>query len=417
MAITIIKEPTSGKSIWLPLIHHVSSNVSIDKFVFDIYYKNSSGVLTYLTRKKVAPTPGTLTAVIDVSKTIQSLLTDYWLPTQSLLSWASDGIGVSYVINYGYESGGTITMPYPAISWVGSYIRVYNIMPRGYFDDNYTFGNISSFSLLSNRGKKEAADYNYNIHISKYGFATIPFHNQYYGSASTDSIDIRFYIIMDGGSSYDDFGIIYTTQKELLQVNIGKSFLESTYGVSFDTIGNFNHIDIVITNLDNSETTATWSVYYDCVKDNAYNITFLNAEGGYETVTFNSVNREVMNMERKQYKQTGINTANTTDDYRFSHPSGEQGYLRIKNRQETIFSTTQNMSMKLQSGWVDEDEHKWLRELIFSKDVWIGTAYPNTTAANLFPCQIKTSEWSQKLNCVDKMFNLELEINLGQLVC
>ena len=111
----------------------------------------------------------------------------YFLPTNSLLSWGTDKIGVNYYVNYGYDVGGIITIP--SLTTFGGYIRVYNVYPNSIFEDKYVFSsNIDDFGLMSNRSKRELGDTNYTYSATKNGSFILPFSNPYWNDFGLQEI-------------------------------------------------------------------------------------------------------------------------------------------------------------------------------------------------------------------------------------
>ena len=71
------------------------------------------------------------------------------------------------------------------------------------------------------------------------------------------------------------------------------------------------------------------------------------------------------------------------------------------------FNTAQTISYRLTSDWLNATDYTWLRDLIMSPEVYM------EKNVYFIPVTIGTSSWTEKKRYADKMYNLELDINLG----
>jgi hypothetical protein len=127
---------------------------------------------------------------------------------------------------------------------------------------------------------------------------------------------------------------------------------------------------------------------------------FLNSLGGYDTMMFTLVNRETRNVERKSFDQAEWQYR-SSDMYRWNQ-------YNVFNGGSVQFNTQQTITYKLTSDWVNLTDYTWLRDLIMSPEV-----YMELNSGEFIPVKISTSSWTQKKQYVDKVYNLELDIEFG----
>jgi hypothetical protein len=156
-------------------------------------------------------------------------------------------------------------------------------------------------------------------------------------------------------------------------------------------------------------------VNYTCPKINSVQLHFLNRYGAFETMSFDAVNKQIAAIERKQYKRQGIELGSASVSEFSSSDYTGFGETYVFSTKDTTFYTKQDYSYKLTSDWVNETDYNWLKQLIASPLVYTDV-YNLGDSTIYYPVQIKTATWEQKLNYSDKMFNLELEINVGQII-
>jgi hypothetical protein len=70
----------------------------------------------------------------------------------------------------------------------------------------------------------------------------------------------------------------------------------------------------------------------------------------------------------------------------------------------------QSISFKLTSNWVNQTDYTWLKELIYSPEVYL------EWNGYYLPVNITDSAWQEKKNYQDKQFNLELNVELASKV-
>jgi hypothetical protein len=147
-------------------------------------------------------------------------------------------------------------------------------------------------------------------------------------------------------------------------------------------------------------------VHLDCQpRSTSYNLHFLNSLGGYDTMLFSLVNRQSRTGQKKSY--ANLEYVLNTSTYAMDRKNAN-GVLYGGSTQ---FWGEQSIAMKLTSDWVNQTDYTWLKELIYSPEVYLEV--PSNT---FYPVQVTDSNWQEKKNFQDKQFNLELNIELASKV-
>ena len=135
-------------------------------------------------------------------------------------------------------------------------------------------------------------------------------------------------------------------------------------------------------------------------------IEFLNSLGGFDYFNFTKVSKHSEEIERKFFETTA-NDLTSTGSINYS----------ISNREKVQYYTKSSPKMKLTSDWIDSKTYNWLLELIESPEIYLLDSYalPNEDAINLRRIPVKNinGNWEEKSDSVDKLFNLEIDLEFG----
>ena len=147
-------------------------------------------------------------------------------------------------------------------------------------------------------------------------------------------------------------------------------------------------------------------VNLDCQpRSTSYNLHFLNSLGGYDTMLFSLVNRQSRTGQKKSY--ANLEYVLNTSTYAMDRKNANG----ILYGGTTQFWGEQTINMKLTSDWVNETDYTWLKELIYSPEVYL-----EVVSNTFYPVSITDSNWQEKKKYQDKQFNLELNIELASKV-
>jgi len=128
-----------------------------------------------------------------------------------------------------------------------------------------------------------------------------------------------------------------------------------------------------------------------------YRLHFLNELGAFESYNFTKLSRKSNEINRSEYK--GISGALTS--------ASAFGYSKSDRLRKTSFTSTSEM-IKLKSDWLSDAESLWLQQLITSPEIYIDDA-----TNGLIAVTCKASKMDTKTRLNDKLFNLELDIELS----
>src|SRR3990167_2287511 len=162
-----------------------------------------------------------------------------------------------------------------------------------------------------------------------------------------------------------------------------------------DTVASYT---VQLFHLDNTATseTKTYVITDNCSRFASYRVHFLNQLGGFDSFTFNGINKESVEQTRTSYRPvTGTTTATT---FTYSKSEAEEVTLNVNYRDSVI----------MESDWIDEDAFTWLEELFTSPE-----AYIDDTTHGLLPINLTKTKIDRKNHANDKLLNIIIEGKLS----
>ena len=152
------------------------------------------------------------------------------------------------------------------------------------------------------------------------------------------------------------------------------------------------------------EVTAKYGFYIDedC-KYNPVHVYWLNQLGGWDSYSFIKKNERSIDVEKKRYK-TYLGNYNTAD---VDNPFDTKNYSRSLNEREPITKTFLNLT----SDWLTESEYKWMRDLFYSKSVWM--VDDNVDGYNILPVVVEDTNYLMKRERNFKKYNQTLRLQLA----
>ena len=365
------------------------------KYVADVYIGGN-----LVTRLKYYPQPSSLKAIINVGNVVRNYWASYFKPAISsptAFSYVGSDIYVDYTVKFGEEYGG---VTYTNLEEVES--TAYNYYPDyfrsgvsgGYFGD----GALSSLygSFITNRDKLQ-------LLFDKNKLATQRMFVPYLASEVNTDVDVKLQVYVRQGSTLTTYTGAEITDKDFFLFDISPAALNTYLGTSAIN-SNTTSYDVEVFE-DNVERDFV-RVTLDCFpKTESFNLHFLNSLGGYDTMLFPLANRQSRVGERKAYStaEYALNTSTNVVERKNQYGVMYGGAVN--------FWVEQNMSYKLTSNWVNERDYNWLKELIYSPEV-----YMEVVSNTFIPVTITDSGWTEKKNYLDKTFNLELNVQLASKV-
>lgn len=387
MAITINSSPNSYQSFHEDLWFVVSSTNTAQpsfKYVFDVYINS-----TLVARVKSYPQPTTNKGIFNAATIVRNYWSSYFRNQTPLTLFAdtSSDIRISFEVKFGEEYSGTtytnLTSStknaynyYPSIldgagAFDGTWYDNYKAMPlttRDTLNLNTRLSGSSSYISILNG--TENTSKNWRFDITRYNS----------GTATTNT--------SGGNIAVTDFALL-DVSPDAVNDYLGTSFITSA--TDYYTLEAYEN------------SAAQWIMRVNIICESRYTtipIHFLNSLGGYDTMNFTLVNRESRNIERKSFEQA---------DWQYSSNYMQRvNQYNIFNGGSVQFATQQNITYKLTSDWLSLTEYNWIKDLIGSPEVYMqdGDYY--------IPVKVNTNSWNEKKRYADKMYNIELDIEVGK---
>lgn len=335
------------------------------KYIFDIRIGGN-----LVSRLRIYPDPTTDKGIANVGNIVRNYWNSYFKPnaTPSLISYNGNDNYVEYTIEVGEDNNGVVT---PNLA--SGTFKAYNFVPPIFRDFAVSWYSQNVNRYMTNR---DLTQLTYN---------------------GSESLFISFARLTSGS---------YT-----ITVNNG-----ITNATATETFNTFTLLDLSPTAINNrlgssfiTDATQRWTVTINgftavvnrvCDQHKKVLLHFLNDFGGYDTFAFRLVNREVRDMERKQYKQRewGLN-GNYMQQYNGNN---------IMIGGNTQFAINQTVRFTLNSDYVNEQDFTWLRELISSPEVYM------QQGGYYFPAIVTQNNWTEKIRRSDKLFNFSIGVDLMQ---
>lgn len=381
MAITVNGVPEAYASAHDDLWYVVTStNVAQTnfKFVFDVYVNS-----VQVARVKQYPDPSTNKGYFNAANIVRNYLTSYFKPntTQTLFSYDGDDIYVSYEIKYGEEYNGTL------------YTNLTNVSYKAFNFYKPTFYNPSS-SYFSNFVTKWIS--NRDLSNIDCGFSEKSYISWMNASGSTTSMTATIQKYNEAGTAV---GSPSTGSSETISsfalIDVSPAAVNAYLGSSFISSSDYAYgvkLNYASTSSDEIKVRLACNPRYTPVS-----LHFLNQLGGYDTFKFRAVNRENRNIQSKGYEQMNwqYNAGSTS--------MREYNTYNVINPGQIKYAVEQSVAYSLKSDYVNQTNYNWLKQLIGSPEVYM------EVNGYYYPFNITTSNWQQKYNFADKMFNLEIE--------
>ena len=375
MAITSVAVPGSYTSAHDSLWHIVSStNVaqSSFKYVFDIQI----GGATVATLKNY-PDSGNY-GVLDVAPIIRNYLGSGFNPSgHSLLHYAGSFLFVDYTILFGEEYGGTTYANLTSATAKG-----WNYSLNPFRDSISTYAN--KFLTTRDRtagevmnGEKFYITY-FNANLSAVT-ATIQKINEDGSNSGSPST---------GGTLSSLSSLILDLSPYAINTYLGTSFIASTtYGYKV-TIG--------------SDTMIMKQV---CApRFTPVNVVFQNQFGGYDTFGFRLLSRQQKSFKRTTYQTAEYQRSGTSMAHKSSsgvHYGGVQA-----------LATQIDYSYLVTSDYISALDYALGAELLASNEVYLHIT--KVDSEDYYPIIMKDTNYQEKVSTSDKLFNYQLQFDLGQ---
>jgi hypothetical protein len=403
MAVTILNTPATYSSMHTDLwfvSSSTNSGTTNFKFVYDVKVNNS-----LVARSKVFPDVSGNYGVFNAAPIVRAYTSNYFEPSGSSILVASNNkMKVDYVIEVREEVSGSIAV-LPDAS--GSY-SAYNYYPP-LFADIIDIGNELPLVL---------DDYYENLLVANYS-------DNWLTDRDFDKIEMEF-----GDQCFISYFRKTTggTYSATIDVVNAAGTITSTYTGALTLSGEFNLFSLQAAAINTfagstliNENTYGYHVYINysagassfvskkvkvkqvCYpKYRQYNIHFLNRLGGWDTMKFALVNKRNTEFTRSSYRRSEWQLSGST-------MSNVDSYNRY-NETTLNYSIQHKDRIHLISDWVSENDYEWLAQLVGSSICYV------EVLSAYFPCVITSNTYDYKLAASDKLFNFEIDIEVGKYI-
>lgn len=401
MAITIQSSPAPYSSMHDDL-WFVSSSTNVGqtafKFVYDVYVDGSQ-----VSRTKVYPSPSAEGSygIFNASPMVRSYVTNYFEPSgSSILVASNDKIKVVSQIRVGeeYVSGGNlITTTNLASGALSSYnyypplfadiLFVNNNTPLVLSDyyDNLLLENFTDDWITERDIEKITIEYGDNFYATYFKITSGTY------SAWVD-------VINEAGSVIDTVSGGITFSGEMNLFNCQAGHINSFAGRTLITANTYGYNVYLKRGVAVSRKLQFIQKCYPKYKQ--YNLHFLNRLGGWDTMKFALVNKRSTELQRASYRrndwQLSGNTMTNIDSYNKYNETTLNYAIQHKDKFHLI------------SDWVSGQDYEWLAQLFASTIVYM------EVQGAYFPVTISSSSYEYKLESSDKLFNFEIDIEIGK---
>lgn len=375
MAITIESIPASYSSAHDALWFVVSSdNVGLTnfKYVFDIQI-NSTTVASF----KVYPDSNNL-GIIDFGPIVRNYFASQLVDDGSGFVRNADGfLHVDYTIRYGEEYNG---VTYPNLT-SGSY-KGWNFSLDPFRTPMTTYEN----KFLTSRDRTAAK-------VVQGESFLITYFNSDLASSLTATIQNLNEDGTNNGSASTGSNFLPSAVHGIL-LDLSPASINAYLGTTKITASTYAYR--VSIGSDSIVITQTCAPRFTPIQ-----IVFQNQFGGYDQFAFRLLSRQNKKMDRKTYTRSGyeINTSTKTMDFKNSSNVFYGG--------TRSFTTAIDYSYFVISDYLTIDDYNLGSQLLASNEIYF------QFGGNYYPIVFTATNWQEKNNSSDKIFNYELNFDLG----
>ena len=375
MAITIESIPASYSSAHDALWFVVSSsNVGLTnfKYVFDIQI-NSATVASF----KVYPDSNNL-GIIDFGPIVRNYFASQLVDDGSGFVRCADGfLHVDYTIRYGEEYNG---VTYPNLT-SGSY-KGWNFSLDPFRTPMTTYEN----KFLTSRDRTAAK-------VVQGESFLITYFNSDLASSLTATIQNLNEDGSNNGSASTGSNFLPSAVHGIL-LDLSPASINAYLGTTKITASTYAYR--VSIGADSIIITQTCAPRFTPIQ-----IVFQNQFGGYDQFAFRLLSRQNKKMDRKTYTRSGyeINTSTKTMDFKNSSNVFYGG--------TRSFTTAIDYSYFVISDYLTIDDYNLGSQLLASNEIYY------QFGGNYYPIVFTATNWQEKNNSSDKIFNYELNFDLG----
>jgi hypothetical protein len=401
MAITIQSSPATYASMHDDL-WFVASSTNVGetsfKFVYDVYVNGSQ-----VSRTKVFPAPSAEGSygIFNSSPMVRSYVTNYFEPSgSSILVSSNNKIKVDYTLQIGeeYVSGGNLVT---TLNMASGALSAYNYYPPLFADiffvnndtplvlsdyyENLLIENFTDDWLTERDNDEIAIEYGDNFYAT-------------YLKITSGTYSAWVDVVNEAGAVTDTASANITLSGQMNLFNCQAGHINTWAGRTLITDAAYGYHVYLKRGVAISRKLKFVQKCYPKFKQ--YNLHFLNRLGGWDTMKFALVNRRSTELQRASYRrndwQLSGNRMTNIDTYNKYNETTLNYAIQHKDK------------FKLISDWVTYQDYEWLAQLVASTITYI------EVQGAYFPVTISSNTYEYKVNSADKIFNFEIDIEVGK---
>ena len=395
MAITINVTPSVKAPVYNKMEYLVTSDKTAEtnfSYIVDVYV-NGGG--TKVWRGILPKRESDDKLLVDVHRILEATLTsDVGSPTAILGTYEAANSAMTYIVKFGeeYDVAGVLTQ-YANLTVDSSR----NAINASLNKQEWIDWTITDYDLdgTSKKFMTNTPD-SHNVSIESHGW-------MYYAERTTLA---NFTV-----ATYDTSGTIISSYRIDPTTTSGVIQYVPSAPASLNNIDNANLISGTQPIIDSSvasytiqaqaaaaavvSETRTFVIKEPC-KYNANTLIFQNKLGGFDNFTFYLGDSSNTTIEKKDMKVNVDPVSGTSISY------------SMQEREKVTYYTKSSETITLKSDWISEEEDAWLLELIESPEIYLQNGDDLIAVA-----KIKTTSHKKRKVVTDKLFKLEVEIELG----
>jgi len=397
--LTTLSYPVNHSSAHGDLVYVIKSNEYITtpgnypnfKYILDIFI---NGGTTFIGTLKANPNPVTKFGAFNIGNIVRNYVDSNLIPTGYVESDTLENYSMDIEVQFGYEYGVIVTQTHNVSAQDNIYFNHYN----GRMYGNYTIIDPYIDNFASNRPDKT------NVLIDQSLFLPYLPSGDSVISSENMTVTISTFNSSFGAVSTGSFTTPYSTYK-IKQFDLNPLSINARLGSAL--INQNTYAFRINISARNSEGTriSVYSKYFILTCESKYTphtLVFLNKLGGYDSFTFTKVSKKSYDIEKKDYSQL---------PYTINSSTGAMSYYNgaaLNDNQITYYGTFKE-KLIVNTDIINESVYTWLGELITSPQIY------SSENGYLVPVMIKQTNFEFKTRINDKAFNLQVELEYGDL--
>ena len=393
MAINILANPKDFAPVYNKMEYLIeSTNVAEPNYAYlvDIYINGSA---TKTVRLRIPVRPSDNYGKVDIHRVLESALTSDVGnpdPTADAGTYNASDSSLSYIVEFGEEYGTTVVQYPNEETDISRKAFNASLEKRSFINWDVTEYEMDGVTkkFLTNMpdNNKVSIDSHGWLYFKEATALTIVSVITFDSSGAT----INAFKI-DASTTSDDIQYLPSSPASLNNIDNANIILGAQPIITSDVA----YYEVYVGAPSQVSETRTFVLEESC-KYNTNTLIFQNNLGAFDSFTFYLGDMSTTEIERKDMK-VNVDTVVGTDIV-----------YSMNEREKVTYYTKKSETIKLMSDWITEAESNWLLELISSPEIYLQEGNELTAVA-----KIKATNYTKKKVVRDKLFKIEVELELG----